>query len=119
MHSLCSVRVYLSFLANWSRIATPSLLDFRYRSTAWTGRQSLTLIRVWGTAGDTLVARTYVLSYFSVVTNEFSRLSVVNYLITKIEGFFRRVGVVEWGEASRSRPVKKMNRASFRRPLGW
>ena len=41
---------------------------------------------------------------------------MVNYLITKIKGFFRRVGVVEWGEASRSRPVKRMNRASFRRP---
>jgi hypothetical protein len=81
-------------------------------------KAKLTLIRVWGTAGDTLTARTCVLSYFSVVTNKFSHLSVVNYLITKIKGFLREVGVVEWGEARQGRPVKRVDRASLRRPWG-
>jgi hypothetical protein len=56
-----------------------------------------TLIRVRGNAGNALVARTYALIYFCVVVNKFSRLSVVNYQITEINGFFKW-GVKEWGQ---------------------
>jgi hypothetical protein len=37
-----------------------------------------------------LVARTCVLIYFNVVENKSSRLGMVDYQITKINGFFKR-----------------------------
>ena len=52
------------------------------------------LLGVWGNAPDTLSARLRVLNYFNVVVNKSSRLSVVDYQITKINGFFRK-GVEE------------------------
>jgi hypothetical protein len=71
---------------------------------------------VWGNALDTLSARLCVFNYFYVVVNKSSRLSVVDYQITKIDRFFKRGGGVGARQAQ-GRPVKRMDRASLRRPF--
>jgi hypothetical protein len=60
---------------------------------------------VRGNAPDTLSARLCVLNYFYVVVNKSSHLSVVDYQITKIDGFFK--GVEEGGEASTRQASEK------------
>ena len=68
--------------------------------------------------GNVLVARTYILDYFSVVVNKSSRLSVVDYQITKIDGFFR--GVREWGEASTRQASEVDDEGELsKQTLGW
>jgi hypothetical protein len=52
--------------------------------------EAQTLRRVRGNTGNILVARTCTLNYFYVVVNKSSRLGVMNYRITKIDGFFKR-----------------------------
>jgi hypothetical protein len=63
------------------------------------GNEAQTLKRVRGNAGDVLAARTCTLNYFYVVVNELSRLSVVSYRITKIDGFLKE-GWRNGGKAS-------------------
>ena len=79
---------------------TPGLQDLRHSLPLGRGSEAQARQGVWGNAGDTLVARTRVLVYFNVVVNKSSRLGVVDYRITKIDGFER--GVEESGEASAS-----------------
>jgi hypothetical protein len=72
---------------------------------------------VRGNAPDTLSARRCVLNYFYVVVNKSSRLSVVDYQITKINGFLKK-GWRKGARRARGKPVKRVNRASLRRPFG-
>ena len=89
MHSLWLGQSKLDLLANWFLKATPSLQDLCCDLPFGQEDKAQTLLRVRGNAGDALVARTYALIYFCVVANKFSRLSMVNYRITKIDGFFK------------------------------
>ena len=87
MHSLWLGQSELNLLANWSLRATPGLQDLCCDLPLGREDKAQTHIRVRGNAGDVHSARVCTLNYFCVVVNEFSRLGVVNYQITKIYGF--------------------------------
>jgi hypothetical protein len=88
-------------------VSTPGLQDLLHSLPLRQGNKAQTHKRVEGNAGDTLVARTCVLVYFSVVENKSSHLSIVDYQITKIYGFLKGRGGGKGGKASQSRPVKR------------
>jgi hypothetical protein len=87
MHSLWLGQSKLDLLANWSLTATPGLQDLCYDLPFGWEDKAQTCIRVRGNTGNVCSARDCTLNYFYVVVNKFSHLSVVNYRITKINGF--------------------------------
>jgi hypothetical protein len=72
-------------------VSTPGLQDLLHSLPLGRGNKAQTCKGVGGNAGDMLIARTCVLIYFNVVENKFSRLGVVDYQITKINGFLKGV----------------------------